>query len=64
MAVKLKEELKMVFFMTNLLEDDVVVILELFMFVFNIKKQICDVLDGFFSLLTKYEKKEPMACHL
>ncbi len=64
MALKLKEELKMVFFMTNLLEDNVVVILELSMFVFNIKKQICDVLDGFFSLLTKYEKKEPMACHL
>jgi hypothetical protein len=59
MALKLKEEFKMTFFMTNLLEDDMVVILELSMFVLNIRKQICDVLDGFFSFLTKYEKKNP-----
>ncbi len=47
----------MTLFMTNLLEDDMVVILELSMFVFNIRKQTCDVLDGFFSFLTKHEKK-------
>ncbi len=54
MALKLKEEFKMTFFMTNLLEDDMVVILELSMLDFNIRKQICDVLDSFFSFLTKY----------
>jgi hypothetical protein len=35
----------------NLMEDDMVVS--------NIKKQVCDVLDGFLSLLTKYIKKKP-----
>jgi hypothetical protein len=45
--------------MTNLLEDDMVVILELSMLDFNIRKQICDVLDSFFSFLTKYWKKNP-----
>ncbi len=43
----------------NLMEDDMVMILELSMLAFNIIKQICDVLDGFLSFLTKYEKKKP-----
>lgn len=43
--------------MTNLLEDDMVVILELSVLGFNIRKQICDVLDSIFSFLTKYGKK-------
>jgi hypothetical protein len=47
MALKLKEEFKMAVFMTNLLEDDMVVILELSMLGFNIRKQICDVLGSF-----------------
>jgi hypothetical protein len=41
-------------FIANLMEDDTVVILELSMLAFNIIKQICDVLDGFLSFLTKY----------
>ncbi len=43
--------------MVNLMKDDMTMILELCMFASNIGKQICDVLDGFFSFLTKYEKK-------
>jgi hypothetical protein len=38
----------------NLMKDGMVVILELSMLPFNIIKQICDVLDGFLSFLTKY----------
>jgi hypothetical protein len=38
----------------NLMEDDMVVVLELSMLAFNIIKQICDVLDDFFSFLTNY----------
>jgi hypothetical protein len=34
----------------NLMEDDMVIS--------NIKKQVCDVLDGFLSFLTKYKKKK------
>jgi hypothetical protein len=33
-------------------------VLELFMFAFNTKKQVCDVLDGFLSFPTAYEKKK------
>ncbi len=44
----------------NLLKDNMVLVLELSMLAFNIIKQICDVLDGFLSFLTKYgEKKNP-----
>ncbi len=43
---------------TNLMDDDMVVALELFMFASNIRKQICDVLNDFLSFLTKYEKKK------
>jgi hypothetical protein len=34
--------------MANLMEDDTIVVLELFMFISNIEKQVCDVLNGFF----------------
>lgn len=44
--------------MANLIEDDMVVVLELSMFVFNIIKQVCDVFDGFLSFLTKHKEKE------
>jgi hypothetical protein len=44
--------------MVNLIEDDMAMVLELFMFAFNSKKKLCDVLDGFLSFLTKYEKKK------
>jgi hypothetical protein len=57
MALKLKKEFGMVLSMTNLMEDDVNVVFELSMFVFNIKKLVCDVLDSFFSFLMKYEEK-------
>ncbi len=43
--------------MTNLMEDDIVVGLELSMFTFNIRKQVCDVWNGFIWFLTKYKKK-------
>ncbi len=43
--------------MANLIEDDMVMVSELSMFVFNIIKQVCDILDGFLSFLTKYKEK-------
>ncbi len=59
MALKLNKEYGMTPFMTNLMEDDIVVGLELSMLTFNIRKQLCDVLNGFISFLTKYIKKTP-----
>ncbi len=59
MALKLNKEYGMTPSMTNLMEDDIVVGLELSMLTFNIRKQLCDVLNGFISFLTKYIKKTP-----
>jgi hypothetical protein len=44
--------------MANLIKDVMIMVLELFRFAFNIIKQVCDVLDGFLSFLTKYGEKE------
>ncbi len=50
--------------MVNLMEDDMVMALKLFMFAFNTRKKKCDVLNGFFSFLMKYEnKKSNMICY-
>jgi hypothetical protein len=54
MSLKLKEQFKMTPFMFNLIEDGIAMVLELL----NIKKQVCDFLDGFLSFPTKYEKKK------
>ncbi len=43
--------------MVNLMKDYMVVALKLFIFPSYIRKQICDVLEGFLSFLLKYEKK-------
>jgi hypothetical protein len=57
-ALKFKENFGMTPIMVNLMEDDTVMALKLFMFVFNIRKQVCDVLNGFSSFLMKYENKK------
>jgi DNA-binding Xre family transcriptional regulator len=57
MALKLKEDYGMTPSMTNLMEDDIVVGLELSMLTFNIRKQVCDVLNGFISFLMKYKTR-------
>ncbi len=57
-TMELKEQLKMTPFMVNLIEDGMAMVLELFMFAFYTKKQVCDVLDGFLWFPTKYEKKK------
>jgi hypothetical protein len=56
-VLKLKEKYGMTPSMTNLMEDDIVLGLELSMLTFNIRKQVCDVLNGFISFLRKYQKK-------
>jgi len=43
---------------TNLMEDDMVMALELFMLASNVRKQICHVLNDFLSFLTKNENKK------
>jgi len=63
MALKLKEEVGMTPSIANLMEDNMAMALELSILVFNITKQVCDVLDGFFSFLMKYEKRMHMTCY-
>jgi hypothetical protein len=43
MALKLKEEFEIPPFMTNLMEDDMALVLELSTFASNIRKQVCNV---------------------
>jgi hypothetical protein len=58
MALKLKEEFGMALYITNLMEDDMSMNLELPMFSSNVREQVCDILDGFLLFLMKYEKKK------
>jgi hypothetical protein len=44
------------------MDDDCALALELFLFAFNIKKEVCGVLDFFLSFLKKYEEKKPITC--
>jgi hypothetical protein len=58
LELKLKEKHGMAPSITNLVEDDMAMASKLFMHVVNIRKQICDVLDGFLSFVMKYEEKK------
>jgi len=58
MALKLKEEFGMSLSISNFMEDGMSMNLELPMFSSNIKKEVCDVLDGFLLFLMKYENKK------
>jgi hypothetical protein len=40
------------------MDDDFNVVNELFMFAFNIKKEMCGVLDSFLSFLQRYEERK------
>jgi hypothetical protein len=40
------------------MDDDFTITLELSLFISNIKKEVCGVLDSFLSFLKNYEKKE------
>jgi hypothetical protein len=58
MELKLKEEHAMASCMANLMEDDITMVLELFMFVVNIKNKYVMFYIVFFSFLMKYEEKK------
>jgi hypothetical protein len=42
----------------DLFDDDFVVALELSLLAFNIRREVCGVLDGFLSFFKKYEKNK------
>jgi hypothetical protein len=58
MSLKLKEENEIVPSFEILMEDDLIIVDELVLLVFNIRKEVCGVLDSFLSFLMKYENKK------
>jgi len=58
MSLKLKEENEIVPSFEILMEDDLIIVDELVLLVFNIRKEVCGVLDSFLSFLKKYENKK------
>ncbi len=58
MNLKLKEENEIVPSFDSLMENDAIVDNELALLASNIKREVYNVLDFFFSLLRKYEEKK------
>jgi hypothetical protein len=62
MPSKLNSFFGMAPFVANLMEDDMLWLWSYVCLLSTIRKQICDVLNGFLSFLTKYEEKK--ACNM
>jgi hypothetical protein len=58
MSSKLKEDVGIAQSLNQFMDDDFAIILELSLFISNIKKEVCGVLDSFLSFLRKYEKRK------
>ncbi len=58
MSLKLKEENQVVLSFESLMKKDSTIANELVLLVFNIRKEVCGVLDSFLSFLTKYKSKK------
>jgi len=58
MCLKLKEENKIILSFESLMEDDSIISKGLFLLAFNIRREVINVLDFFFSFLKKYENKK------
>ncbi len=58
MSLKLKEENQVVLSFESLMKKDSTIANELVLLVFNIRKEVCGVLDSFLSFLTKYKNKK------
>jgi hypothetical protein len=60
MSLKLKKENQVVLSFESLMEEDSIIVNELALLVFNIRKEVCGVLDFFLSFLTKYKNKKTL----
>ncbi len=47
MCLKFREKIKSPYALVSLINDDFGIVFELFLFVSNIKREVCDVLDSF-----------------
>jgi hypothetical protein len=62
MSSKSKEDVGIVQNFNQFMDDDFAIILELSLFAFNIKKEVCGVLDSFLSFLKNMKKEKPITC--
>ncbi len=53
-----KEDVGIVLNLDQFINDDSIIILELSLFAYNMKVEVCGVLDSFLSFLRKYEEKK------
>jgi hypothetical protein len=58
MSLKFKKEFGISFNLEDLIDNNFVVVLELSLVASIIRREICEVLDGFFSFFKKNEKKK------
>jgi hypothetical protein len=58
MSLKLKEESKIIPSFESLMEVDSIIFYELSLLAFNIRREIINVLDSFFSFLKKYDNRK------
>jgi len=58
MSLKLKTKFGISFNLQNLIDDDFIVGHELSLFLSNIRREVCGILDGFFSFFNKYERNK------
>jgi hypothetical protein len=56
--LKLKEENKIIASFECLMEDDSIIFYELFLLAFDIRKEVINVLNSFFSFLKKHENRK------
>jgi hypothetical protein len=57
MNLKLKEEYGISLNLQDLIDDDSIVAQELSLLAFDIRREVCGILDGFLSFFKKYEGK-------
>jgi hypothetical protein len=58
MSLKLKEENQIIPSFENLMDDDSIIIDELFLLAYNKKREVINVLDSFLSFLRKYDNRK------
>jgi hypothetical protein len=59
MCLKFKEKIINPYALVNLIDDDSKIAFELSLFASNIRREVCSVLDFFFSFLKKLKKEKP-----
>ncbi len=58
MSLKLKEKIEISLNLQDLINDDSIIAHELSLLAFNIKRDVCGILDGFLSFFKKYERNK------